>query len=428
MPVGMPSICLVNLFHLHPPSNGGVSRVAKYVCKLLLEQGPFSAENIVFAVGARFASEFPDWLGYKAERLVVVPCPEFLGIPELFRRWRPHLIVSPLFGCDPFTPPAVSPQIPHIASIPDTFFLDCPEDFDPHRRKQLRTTYSALSGASRVVTFSEFMRRRLLEYLQLDPARVHVAPQSVSYVDNLGSTHLNVRSLQPYLFYPANDWKHKRHEFLLRIIKVVWNQRPDIKVVLTGYRAGLLGKLLDGETELAKERIIDLGYLDEGSIAELYRNAEALLLVSNYEGFGLPILEAMSYGCPVLCGHSTAIPEVAGDAALYVDSDKPEDWAHAVLADLPRRREELIVAGYARVKAFSERNTRNVAGCAQNYLIKPGAAIHRTRRAVAGDLGPHARSRGSTESMAAVDPATERERSRDPEAASTRVESHKGPA
>jgi hypothetical protein len=74
----------------------------------------------------------------------------------------------------------------------------------------------------------------------------------------------------------------------------------------------------------------------------LYRRAEALLFFSGYEGFGMPVLEAMPQGRPMMCTSVTSLPEVAGEAALYVHSAQPSDWARTFLEMLPARRAELI--------------------------------------------------------------------------------------
>jgi hypothetical protein len=91
----------------------------------------------------------------------------------------------------------------------------------------------------------------------------------------------------------------------------------------------------------------------------LYQHAEALLFVSQYEGFGMPLLEAMQQGCPVICAPLSAIPEMVGDAAILVDSEKPDDWAEAILTTLPHRRSELIEAGHKRATAFTWAKTRS---------------------------------------------------------------------
>src|SRR6185369_10452375 len=85
---------------------------------------------------------------------------------------------------------------------------------------------------------------------------------------------------------------------------------------------------------------------------------EALLFVSQYEGFGMPLLEAMQQGCPVICAPLAAIPEVVGEAGLYVNSENVDEWVDAILTQLPQRRESLIAAGRERAAQFTWAKTR----------------------------------------------------------------------
>jgi hypothetical protein len=105
-------------------------------------------------------------------------------------------------------------------------------------------------------------------------------------------------------------------------------------------------------------KVLDFGFVTDAQLRQLYESAEALLFVSEYEGFGMPLLEAMRHGCPVICAPVTAIPEVVGDVAIFVDSDQPEAWAEAFLRELPLRREDLIKKGLARAGMFTWHNTR----------------------------------------------------------------------
>lgn len=109
----------------------------------------------------------------------------------------------------------------------------------------------------------------------------------------------------------------------------------------------------------AKGRIRILGYVDERRLASLYRDSLGLIFPSWYEGFGLPALEAMQCGCPVICSNRTSLPEVGGDVPLYIDPARPESICDAMilLEEDPARRQRCREAGMDRAKKFSWNQT-----------------------------------------------------------------------
>jgi len=139
-------------------------------------------------------------------------------------------------------------------------------------------------------------------------------------------------------------------------------QQPDVQLVLAGGRdaaAFAQLKALIEQSELPADRVIDFGYVSDSQLRQLYQEAEALLFVSEHEGFGMPLVEAMREGCPVICAPLTAIPEVVGDAGLRVDSDEPDAWAQAFLTQLPEQRAALIQKGQQRAALFTWQRTRD---------------------------------------------------------------------
>lgn len=104
-----------------------------------------------------------------------------------------------------------------------------------------------------------------------------------------------------------------------------------------------------------KEKVIFAGYVDDDTLAALYSGARGFIYPSLYEGFGLPVLEAMASGCPVICSNAASLPEVAGDAALLVDPHAPADLAAAMerVAQDDAVRRQLIAEGLSRAKEFS---------------------------------------------------------------------------
>jgi glycosyltransferase involved in cell wall biosynthesis len=346
---------LFNFAVLDPPRNGGTSRIGLHAARLMIS---LRDVRTVFAVNTAFAARFEHWLGAPA---CVVPMTGggYYGerqAARIARTLKPDFIISPLFGMEPFHDMDSSA---HIVGMPDTLALDHPEMFSAHDAAYRRKAYDRLSKAERVVTISQFAARQLRMHLALPEDRVDVvmlAGDSATS-DAGGQPPLTGR----YWLYPANAWPHKRHDLLLRAFSLARQRDPLLTLALTGDRdsfTGAYGNML-ASLGLDEQSVRHLGYVSNDALMALYRHAQALVFTSAYEGFGMPLLEAMHAGCPVVCAPLTAVPEVAGEAALYVADDTPEGWARAVLDELPGRRDALIAAGRARAGLFTWERMRS---------------------------------------------------------------------
>lgn len=353
------SVCIINLVDLDPASNGGLSRVACEFSRTIFDLSvEYPALHPVFAVQAAFAPQFTRWLQRPA---VVIPVNSENPRRPLLQGLNPDILISPLIGIEPFDQIKEFESVRHIAVMPDTLALDLPQTFSEDTLAQRHKSYQLLKNAYHIITLSGFARLQILHRLHLPAEAVTAIPLGADSIQNDGTASETFNLSKPYLFYPANTWRHKRHELAFQVLSQVLRQRPEFHLVLTGGRVANFGvdlaKLAESH-QIPADRIIDLGYVTDAELPPLYQNAEALLFTSCYEGFGMAIVEAMRLGCPVVCAPLTALPEVAGDAALYVDSDSPQDWARAILHDLPVQREALIEQGKQRAAQFSWQKTR----------------------------------------------------------------------
>jgi len=175
-------------------------------------------------------------------------------------------------------------------------------------------------AAHGVFTVSEFSRRRLLEAWALDPRRVHVVTPGVSsaFVPE-GPV---ARFSRPYLLVVGNSSPHKNETRTVAAFLASGLPRTH-DLVLTGAPRAVARGALDASVRFT-------GRVDDETLAALYRGAEALVFASLYEGFGLPAVEAMACGTPVVCSRTTALGEVAGDAALLVDPESTADIARGL--------------------------------------------------------------------------------------------------
>jgi len=267
------------------------------------------------------------------------------------------VLFCPLLALEP-----MRPEIPSAVTIPDLQHEFYPEYFEAGTLKWRRDTFQpSASNADIVFTLSQFSKRTIAERLHADPNKIVVVELAAD--PEFGATTSpeaeaawrDLRLGDDYIYYPANYWPHKNHSALLRALKLIHkNRHSDLRLVLTG--------ATDGAERVRKE-IASLGlgksvhilpYQSRAVIAEIYRHARALVFVSRFEGFGIPVVEAFHTGTPVVSSRACSLPEVAGDAALFVDETSPQsiaDGISRVLDDDPLRK-DLVEKGTERARRY----------------------------------------------------------------------------
>jgi len=219
--------------------------------------------------------------------------------------------------------------------------------------------------ADHIITVSGFSKRQITDSLGIRPEKVTVtynavkkAPSNKASISEIGRRYGVV---QPYILGLSSQSPHKNIEGLVRAFEAIKSRKNGgLKLVLAGHSPGNSGQL-DRVIRAAGScnDIILTGYVSEAVLAGLYSHAEVFVFPSTYEGFGIPVLEAFAHGTPVACSRVAALPEVAGNAAVYFDPLSTHEMASAVseiLSDGPLRQ-ELIRRGSARVESFSWENT-----------------------------------------------------------------------
>jgi len=162
-----------------------------------------------------------------------------------------------------------------------------------------------------------------------------------------------------FLFFPAHSWEHKNHARLISALAIIAKELPaDLRLVLSGgqFSPEHPARALIAEHRL-EERVLHLGYRSPLELRALYGGAVALIFPSLFEGFGMPVAEAMIAGCPVACSNTSSLPEIAGDAAITFDPTSVEEIAEALLRLVTdaRLRGDLVAAGDRRRPLFSAR-------------------------------------------------------------------------
>jgi alpha-1,3-rhamnosyl/mannosyltransferase len=211
-----------------------------------------------------------------------------------------------------------------------------------------------------VTTPSAYVRGRVIELLGTEPDRVLVvgAPlfPNAPRPDEQAPGEIG----RPFFIYPAITRPHKNHVTLLRAFARVASAHPEAVLVLTGAPGPAEGAIGAEIRRLGLGgRVLRLGRIPQDRLDRLLREAVALVYPSRFEGFGLPLVEAMALGCPVIASDATALPEVLGEAGSLVDPDDVEGWAGAMRSFLedPGARGAAIAAGRARAAGLTPAET-----------------------------------------------------------------------
>ena len=246
---------------------------------------------------------------------------------------------------------------PGVLTVHDLQPFVMPEHFSPVKRNFSRIAVPRSVRAARLVlTPSEFTRVSVIELLDADPDDVVVVPHGVAPTPAPGTPEEVVRARfdlgdRPFFVFPAITYPHKNHLLLVRALPAV----PDAVLVLTGGAAQMEDEVrVEAEALGVADRVRRPGRVPRADLDGLLDAATALVFPSMFEGFGAPVLEAMSRGCPVVASDVTALPEVVGDAGILLPPEEPEEWSRVMLELVhnPDRRGDLAARGRARAAEF----------------------------------------------------------------------------
>ena len=242
---------------------------------------------------------------------------------------------------------------PYVLTIHDLQFRTFPQYFSRRKRAYLSAVSAPSARRATVVAVpSEYVRDSVVRAYGVNEERVMVVPHGIEpglAADATSATELRQRyglGDGPVIVYPAVTNPHKHHQFLLQMMRDHWHD-PSLRLVLTG-GAGLAEPVVAACTD---PRVLRLGRVPVADRNGLLAMADAMVFPSQYEGFGAPLIEAMTLGAPVICSDATCMPQIVGDAGL-VRPLQPEAWA-GVLDEVRRRRPELVAAGLRRAQDFT---------------------------------------------------------------------------
>jgi len=268
-----------------------------------------------------------------------------------------------------------------IFTIHDLILSLFPPPVNPVKRLAYKITLkSAIKKADKIIAVSQNTKKDLQNFFNLKSNKIKVIYNGVNkplinqkkIEKNFFQKKYGIK--QDYLLYVGRFAAYKNIELLVKAFNLLIKEKKiNYQLVLVGpkdkeyYR---LEKLI-ADYKL-KRKIIFTGKVDKDNLASLYKNATLFVLPSFYEGFGLPILEAMSYNIPVVCSSSSSLPEVAGKAALYFNPYDQKELAEKIYYILNNQelRKELIKKGRIQIKKFSWLKTAQETWQVYQSLLK----------------------------------------------------------
>jgi alpha-1,3-rhamnosyl/mannosyltransferase len=247
-----------------------------------------------------------------------------------------------------------------VLTIHDLQYLDYPEYLKRLKLVYLKQMVPRSAEAARLIlTPSEFTRRQVIERLNIDPSIVIVVPHGISPREGGDpASHVSERYEvgERFFLYPAITYPHKNHLVLVKAFAQLLRTHPDVNLVLTGAKGSMEVTLSREVRNLGIDaNVRRLGHVPATDLDALYHEAVGLAFPSRFEGFGAPVVEAMSRGCPVIAADATALPEVVGDAGLLVSEHNVDEWCHAMrnLLEDDEMRARLAKSGIERSKDFT---------------------------------------------------------------------------
>jgi glycosyltransferase involved in cell wall biosynthesis len=310
-------------------------------------------------VPSRFAKPSPLWY----LRVAIKDSTGIDILRPLVNRLKVDIIHHPFSILNP-----MGLKIPSVLTFIDMQHEFFPENFSSNDLKARKALYRpSAEQAARIIAISEHAKSCLVERYLIKPEKIDVVHigygEQFRVIDDseLLNTVRNRYGLhKPFIYYPAATWPHKNHKRLLAALKLMRERYGfDGQLVLSGISMQSNDEVLKEIGRLGLQNDVTLlGYLPHEELPCLYNLARLMLFPSLFEGFGIPLVEAMACGCPIACADVTSIPEVVGDAALSFDPCSIEEIAEITwkLWSDDAVRQDSIVRGLERVKQFSWEN------------------------------------------------------------------------
>jgi len=265
--------------------------------------------------------------------------------------------------------PVFFTKTPYITTICDLISLKHPGKYGAIKKAFFNSFIKpSIKNAHQVFTISEYSKNSIIEWTNIPPEKIINISCGISdiFIQNQKKANLGF----PYILNVGNNKPHKN---ILRLVKAFYKAKicSSTKLILTSKPSSEVKRFIT--KNYLHNRIIFKERLTEENLAALYKGAKALIFPSLHEGFGLPILEAMASGTPVLTSNQTSCPEIAGNAAFMVDPYDTNEIATGIsrIVNDHKLRDDLRRKGYERVKLYTWDKTAKIVSNALNEAISP---------------------------------------------------------
>lgn len=269
-----------------------------------------------------------------------------------------------LFHSPDFVLPPVGNNIPTLLTVHDLSYLHFPETFTPALVAYLnKLVPTSVDRATHVLADSKATKRDLIAYYSVPADKVTVLYSGVSALFVPERSEKRLRAVrekyalgqQPYVLSVSTLQPRKNYQLLIRAFKAVAEQRAHNLVIAGG--KGWLHEEITAEItrQDLEDRVLLIGFVDDIDLPALYSGASLFAYPSLYEGFGLPLLEAMACGVPVLNSNASSLPEVVGEATLQLEPHEEQAWSETMLSllDDSTKRASMVAAGFMQARQFT---------------------------------------------------------------------------
>jgi glycosyltransferase involved in cell wall biosynthesis len=269
-----------------------------------------------------------------------------------------------LFHSPDFVLPPVSGRIPTLLTVHDLSFVHSPDTFPDKLVSYLnRVVPWSVKRATHILADSLATKQDLIDVWQVPDEKitvlycgVHERFQPVSDVDRVTAVRQKYKlGTLPYLLCVGTVQPRKNYQMLIRAFRPVADQFPH-NLIIAGGKGWLYDEMLaEVERQGLNGRVHFIGFVDDADLPALYSGADLFAMPSLYEGFGLPLLEAMACGVPTISSNVSSLPEVVGETAVQLPPKDEHAWTQSIISLLADEAQcsQLVLMGYQRVKEFT---------------------------------------------------------------------------